>query len=270
MTDWSCTEQLQSVMKVGMGRVYVAHGPNGLAQTGGSQLFSPQATLDILEGAARSPDARTKAQVFMAAMGDDVRTLSSGTPFESQVREAVKRLVDSDPHALIHELKERSNVSGSSLVTYIEDLMEKGKPTDVNDLIGALRNDPHGPSSAVGDLSADEGAALGFVTGATATAINNQSDGAEAKADRLKNLFGAAFGLAGSPHGAAAGASAVANGIVADAFDQAVLDVKERNGKVQDAIYEVALPRNEDGFLVQGPGRDAFHAALSTYTGRTG
>ena len=263
-------DQLQAVMKVGFGRVHVPHGPNGLAQTGGSQLFSPQATLDILDAAARSPDARTKAQVFMAAMGDDVRTLPSGTPFESQVRDAVKRLVDSDPHALVYELKERSNPSGSTLVTYIEDSMEKGKPGEVNDLIGALRNDPNGPNGTVVDLSAKEGEVLGFAIGATTTAINNRSDSAEAKADQLKNLFGGAFGVAGSSNGVTGGASAAVNAIVADAFDQAVLNVKENNGKVQDAIYEAALPRDGDGYLVRGSGRDAFHDALSTYIGRSG
>ena len=241
--------QLQAVMTVGLGRQHIV---DFSGRTAGMDIYRSSASLHILEGAARSSDPEIKGRVFEAATGQ-FQMLEGGT-MDQPFTDAVTKLVQSDPVALVDELKGRTDLSGRSLTAYMKEMLTSGNEHEVRNLMVQMQQGSDGKGNAY-ERFADPNLAhnLGFFAGATAAAINSISDDAESQADLLKNVFGAGFGAAGAANPAAGVIASVGNGITSIAIDDIVDDVKEENMDLKRALFELGMPRGPDGKINPGP-----------------
>lgn len=244
--------QLEAVMKVGLGRQHIV---DFSGQTAGTDVYRSSASLHILEGAAKSSDPEVKGRVFEAATGQ-FQMLEGGS-MDKTFTDAVTKLVQSDPVALVDELKGRTDLSGKSLTAYMKEMLTSGNEQEVRNLMIQMQQGRDGKGNAY-ERFADPNLAhnLGFFAGATAAAINSISDDAESQGDLLKNIFGTGFGAAGAANPAAGAIASVGNGITAIAIDDIVNNVKEENMELKRAIFELGMPRGPDGKINPGPQGD--------------
>ena len=252
--------QLKAVMTVGLGRNYVA---DYTGMRAGTTFFEPSATLGILDAATKSSDPEVKGRVFEAAT--EQFDLVDGSAVDGPLRDAMTKLVQSDPNGLVNELQTRTDPTGKSLVAYTQKMLEAGKKTELQNLLVQLQQGNDGKGNAYQNFSnPDVARNVGFFAGATAAAINNISDNAQARGDLLKNIFGTGFGAAGAYNFPVGVVASVGNGLTSVVIDDIVDGVKNGNKDLKQAMYELAIPRGPDGKInMAGTGYDAFNASFA-------
>jgi hypothetical protein len=244
--------QLQAVMTVGLGRQHIV---DFSGRTAGTDIYRSSASLNILDGAAKSSDPEVKGRVFEAATGQ-FQMLEGGS-MDKTYTDAVTKLVKSDPVTLVDELKSRTDLSGKSLTAYLKEMLGSGNEQDVRNLLVQMQQGNDGKGNAY-ERFADPNLAhnLGFFAGATAAAINSIADDAESQGDLLKNIFGAGFGAAGAANPAAGVIASVGNGITSIAIDDIINNLNGDSTELKRAIFELGMPRGPDGKINPGPERD--------------
>ena len=132
-------------------------------------------------------------------------------------------------------------------------------------LLVVTRDDTHGTGNAFENFSDPAFARnLGFMTGAIAAAINSITGDAQAQADMLGNIFGVGFGLGGMANPPAGVIATVGNGITSAIISDIIDGVAEGNTDLKQAMYELAIPRGEEGEVnMAGTGYDAFNASFA-------
>lgn len=252
--------QLEDVLAVGLGRNYVAD-PTGY--TAGTYYFEPSAALGIIEAAANSSDVQVKGAVFAAAT-EHFNTLEGQTP-DAAYTEALTQLIQSDPSGLVNELQSRTDVTGGSLAAYAKEMINSGNEQDLQNLLVQMQQGNDGTGNAFENFSDPAFARnLGFMTGAIAAAINSITGDAQAQADMLGNIFGVGFGLGGMANPPAGVIATVGNGITSAIISDIIDGVAEGNTDLKQAMYELAIPRGEEGEVnMAGTGYDAFNASFA-------
>ena len=236
--------------------------------------YDPALLTGIVDAAARSDDAATKARIFEGAAGQLQDIQDAGglmTPYIGQsgdvsaVAEAMGNLLGSDPNGIVTQLRTSADPSGQAMVSYTAGLLASGQEDRVRDTIIRLQQGNDGSGNAY-DAFKDPVVSrnLGYFTGATAAAINNVTSDREAQADMLKNIFGAGFGAAGAANPAAGVIASVGNGITAQAIDSIVDAVADGDRELKQALYELGIPRDASGAINDdGPGVDSYNAAFA-------
>lgn len=236
--------------------------------------YDPALLAGIVNAAARSDDAATKARIFEGAAGQLQDIQDTGglfTPYVGQkddvsaVADAMGHLLGSDPKGIVTQLRTSNDPSGQAVVSYTAGLLASGQEDRVRDTIVRLQQGNDGTSNAY-DAFKDPVVSrnLGYFTGATAAAINDVTSGREAEADMLKNIFGAGFGAAGAANPAAGVIASVGNGITAQTIDSIVDAVAEGDKELKQALYELGIPRDAGGAINDdGPGADSYNAAFA-------
>jgi hypothetical protein len=244
--------QLQAVMTVGLGRQHIV---DFSGRTAGMDIYRSSASLNILDGAAKSNDPEVKGRVFEAATGQ-FQMLEGGS-MDKTYTDAVTKLVKSDPVTLVDELKNRTDLSGKSLTAYLKEMLGSGNEKEVRNLLVQMQQGNDGKGNAY-ERFADPNMAhnLGFFAGATAAAINSIADDAESQGDLLKNIFGAGFGAAGAANPAAGVIASVGNGITSMTIDDIINKVNGDSTELKRAIFELGMPRGPDGKINPGPNGD--------------
>lgn len=252
--------QLEDVIAVGLGRDFY---PDFSGQTAGSYSFDPSAALGIIEAATNSADLQVKGAVFEAAT-KHFNTVDGQAP-DNSYRDAITSLIKSDPNGLVNELQSRTDLTGSSLADYAKEMLESGKEQDLRNLLVQMQQGNDGTGNAFENFSDPAFARnLGFLTGSIAAAINSITDDAQSQGDLLKNIFGTAFGAGGAANPAAGVIASVGNGITSVTIDSIVDSVKDGNKDLKQALYELAIPRGQDGSVnMTGTGYDAFNASYA-------
>lgn len=236
--------------------------------------YDPALLAGIVNAAARSDDAATKARIFEGA-ADQLQDIQDAgglfTPYVGQkddisaVADAMGNLLDSDPNGIVTQLRTSNDPSGQAMVSYTAGLLASGQEDRVRDTIVRLQQGNDGAGNAY-DAFKDPVVSrnLGYFTGATAAAINDVTSGREAEADMLKNIFGAGFGAAGAANPAAGVIASVGNGITAQAIDSIVDAVAEGDKELKQALYELGIPRDASGAINdEGAGVDSYNAAFA-------
>jgi hypothetical protein len=236
--------------------------------------YDPALLADIVNAAARSDDAATKARVFEGAAGQLQDIQDAGglmTPYIGQsddvaaVADAMGNLLDSDPNGIVTQLRTNNDPAGQAMVSYTAGLLASGQEDRVRDTIVRLQQGNDGSGNAY-DAFKDPVVSrnLGYFTGATAAAINDVTSDREAQADMLKNIFGAGFGAAGAANPAAGVIASIGNGITAQTIDSIVDAVADGDKELKQALYELGIPRDASGAINDdGPGVDSYNAAFA-------
>ena len=233
----------------------------GLGHQEGTAYFVPFTAMAIIDAATRSGDLQAKAAVFEAASTQF--NLMNGTMFEGAYMESVAKLIGSDPNGLVNELQSRSDLSGESLAEFSKWMLKTGQEDALRNLVVQMQQGNDGSGSAYERFSDPAYARnLGFMAGAIAAGINGLTDDKQGQADLLKNIFGAHFGAAGATDVGPGVVASVGNGITTAIIDQIVSDVADGGKDLKQAMYELAIPRNESAQVnMSGTGYDAFNAA---------
>ena len=255
--------QLEDVIAVGLGRNYYA---SASPYNAGSFSFDPSAALGIIDAASNSTDLQVKGAVFEAAT-KHFNTVDGLSP-DNSYRDAITDLIKSDPNGLVNELQFRTDVAGSSLVAYAKEMLESGQEQGLRDLIVQMQQGNDGQGNAFENFSDPAFARnLGFLTGATAAAINSITQDAEAQANMLKNIFGTLLFAGGAANPGATVIASLGNGITAAMIDGAVDKVKNGDGSAEtlkQALFDLAMPRDPEGNVnSEGTGYDAFVASYA-------
>ena len=236
--------------------------------------YDPALLADIVNAAARSDDAATKARIFEGAAGQLQDIQDAGglfTPYVGQqddvsaVADAMGNLLASDPNGIVTQLRTSNDPSGQAMVSYTAGLLASGQEDRVRDTIVRLQQGNDGSGNAY-DAFRDPVVSrnLGYFTGATGAAINDVTSDREAQADMLKNIFGAGFGAAGAANPAAGVVASVGNGITAQAIDSIVDAVADGDKELKQALYELGIPRDASGAINDGgAGVDSYNAAFA-------
>lgn len=236
--------------------------------------YDPALLADIVNAAARSDDAATKARVFEGVAGQLQDIQDAGglmTPYIGQsddvaaVADAMGNLLDSDPNGIVTQLRTNVDPSGQAMVSYTAGLLASGQEDRVRDTIIRLQQGNDGSGNAY-DAFKDPVVSrnLGYFTGATAASINDITSDREAQADMLKNIFGAGFGAAGAANPAAGVIASIGNGITAQTIDSIVDAVADGDKELKQALYELGIPRDASGAINDdGPGVDSYNAAFA-------
>lgn len=236
--------------------------------------YDPALLADIVNAAASSGDAATKARVFEGAAGQLQDIQDAGglmTPYIGQsddvaaVADAMGNLLDSDPNGIVTQLRTNLDPAGQAMVSYTAGLLASGQEDRLRDTIIRLQQGNDGSGNAY-DAFKDPVVSrnLGYFTGATAAAINDVTSDREAQADMLKNIFGAGFGAAGAANPAAGVIASIGNGITAQTIDSIVDAVADGDKELKQALYELGIPRDASGAINDdGPGVDSYNAAFA-------
>lgn len=261
-------DQLESVFEAAAG------GSMTSTQGSVSVNYEPQLLADLTAAAASSTSAEVKARVFDAAANQLEDIAGAGgflTPYIGQdtdvrqVTDAMSQLIDTDPNGITTELRTDVDPAGTAMVAYTGGLLASGQENAVRDLVVRLQQGNEGNGNAFENFQDPVVARnLGYFSGATAAAINNVTSDREAQADLLKNIFGAGFGAAGAANPVAGVITSVGNGITAQAIDDIVADVADGDKALKTALYELGIPRGDDGKISDaGSGYDSFNAAYA-------
>lgn len=265
-------DQLEAVLESAAGGSMTTVSGGHASST--SVDYDPGLLADIVNAAARSDDAATKARVFEGAAGQLQDIQDAGglmTPYIGQsedvsaVADAMGNLLDSDPNGIVTQLRTNNDPSGQAMVSYTAGLLASGQEDRVRDTIVRLQQGNDGGGNAY-DAFKDPVVSrnLGYFTGATAASINNITSDREAQADMLKNIFGAGFGAAGAANPAAGVIASVGNGITAQTIDSIVDAVADGDKELKQALYELGIPRDASGAINDdGPGVDSYNAAFA-------
>jgi len=266
---------LKDIMAVGLGRANIAD-PTG--STAGADVFNPSATLGIINAAASSKDPQVKALVFKAATAQykDVEGLTAENSYwnatTNSYRDAITKLVQSDPNGLVTELRTRTDITGNSLSVYAKEMLKETmkemlKPgmtedqrnqlsRDLRNLLIQMQQGNDKQGNAYNNFSDPAYARnLGFFAGAINAGLNSIADDAETQGKLLDTIFGTGFGAAGA---------SIGNAITSKIIDDNVDDVKKNAKDLKSAMYDLAIPRNSENETNQaGTGYDAFNAAFA-------
>lgn len=236
--------------------------------------FKPEMLTQIVNAAAASGNAQVKAQVFEGA-AEQLQNMEDSDGFNvlylnqsedlAQVRDAMNTLIKTDPNGIVNELRTRTDVSGGALVSWTQQMIAGGKTDDIRNLIVQLQQGNDGSGNAYQNF-ADPNTArtLGYFSGALAAGINNITDNRQEQAEFIGNIFGTAYGAAGAANPAAGVIASIGNGITQEVINGIVNDLESGDKDLKAALYELAIPRNDQGVINdQGTGYDAFNAAYA-------
>lgn len=245
--DGLSDSQLTAVLEAGLGRHYIAAGRSY------STFLDPSVTTAVLDAVAGSQDAQLKARVFEIGV-EQIGTLRENTlnpvgedGAVEQLTGSLNNIIDSDPNGVVTQLRTNFDVTGETMTAYNKELLASGNETQVRELIIQLQQGNDAQANAYRNFE-QPGVAynVGYYTGSTAAAINEITGDAEAQANMIKNIFGTAFGVAGTAGPAAGVIASVGNGITSATIDSIVSDVANDNKDVKQALYELSIPRGPD------------------------
>ena len=267
-------DQLESVMETAAGGSLSTFASPGGAGATTTVDYDPRALAAIVNAAAGSGDASTKARVFAAA-GEQLGEIKDAggllTPYVGQTddirvaTDAMTNLLRTDPNGITTQLRTGANPSGASMVAYTAGLMETGQTEVARDLIVRLQQGNDGTGNASQNFTDPVVARnLGYFTGATAAAINDVTSDRQDQANLLKNIFGAGFGAAGAANPVAGVIASVGNGITAQTIDSITSDVADGDKALKQAIFELGIPRDTSGRIDdRGTGYTDYNAAFA-------
>lgn len=272
-------DQLESVLEAAAGETMTTSPPissGGPGATGGAITvdYDPDLLASIVNTAASSTDAGTKARVFGGAADQLADIRDAGgllTPYIGQdedvrqVTDALTTLLDSDPNGIVTQLRTDVDPSGSAMVAYTGGLLASGQTDTIRNTIVRLQQGNDGSGNAFDNFSDPVVARnLGYFVGGTAAAINDVTSNREDQANLLKNIFGAGFGAAGAANPAAGVIASVGNGLTAQTIDSIVSDVADGDKELKQALYELGIPRDASGEITdEGSGYDSYNAAFA-------
>ena len=204
--------QLAAVLKAGEGERMTTYW--GAANP--STTFDPAVLTGVLNAAAASSDAQTKARVFDAAADTlrDIRdsdSLLSPNPgagdTAAQVAQGMTAIMNSDTRGVVDALNTR-DASGKALTSYLGEVLTES-PRSTNPVLGSQIAQLQGAgtasnASAFINTPENQGGKdfyrnaqnLGYYAGATEAAINKMNADDKTRADILTNAFNTVLSVA--------------------------------------------------------------------------
>ena len=277
--------QLAAVLKAGEGERMTTYW--GAANP--STTFDPAVLTGVLNAAAASSDAQTKARVFDAAADTlrDIRdsdSLLSPNPgagdTAAQVAQGMTAIMNSDTRGVVDALNTR-DASGKALTSYLGEVLTES-PRSTNPVLGSQIAQLQGAgtasnASAFINTPENQGGKdfyrnaqnLGYYAGATEAAINKMNADDKTRADILTNAFNTVLSVATTavtklPVSGKV-VSGLANGLSKELIREVTADVAAGRKTLRDALYDLALPRaNPTADRYRGPADPFFQSAANT------
>ena len=284
-------DQLAAVLKAGEGErvtTYASSMAGGALPTA-STTFDPSVLRGVLDAAANSGNAQTKARIFDAATGTlkDIRdsdSLLSPNPgagdTAAKVAAGMTAIMNSDTRGVVDALNTR-DASGKALTRYLSEVLTEN-PTSNNPVLGRQIAQLQGAgtasnASAFINTPENQGGKdfyrnaqnLGYYAGATEAAINKMNADDKTKADILTNAFSTVLSVATTavtrlPVSGKV-VSGLANGLSKELIREVTADVAAGRKSLRDALYDLALPRASAGAdRYRGPADPFFQSAANT------
>ena len=284
-------DQLAAVLKAGEGERVTTYAGSGMggALPNASTTFDPSVLRGMLDAAAHSGSAQTKARIFGAATGTlknirDSDSLLSPNPgagdTAAKVAEGMTAIMNSDTRGIVDALNTQ-DASGKALTRYLSEVLTEN-PTSSNPVLGRQIVQLQGAGSASNasafiNTPENQGGKdfyrnaqnLGYYAGATEAAINKMNADDKTKADILTNAFSTVLSVATTavtklPVSGKV-VSGLANGLSKELIREVTADVAAGRKSLRDALYDLALPRasaNADRY--RGPADPFFQSAANT------
>ena len=283
--------QLAAVLKAGEGERVTTYAGSvvGGAMPSASTTFDPAVLRGVLNTAALSGNAQTKARVFDAATSTlkDIRdsdSLLSPNPgagdTAAMVAAGMTAIMNSDTRGVVDALNTR-DASGKALTRYLSEVLTEN-PTSNNPVLGRQIAQLQGAgtasnASAFVNTPENQGGKdfyrnaqnLGYYAGATEAAINKMNADDKTKADILTNAFSTVLSVATTavtrlPVSGKV-VSGLANGLSKELIREVTADVAAGRKSLRDALYDLALPRaNPNADRYRGPADPFFQSAANT------
>ena len=257
---------LDAVIRAGEGTKTTSYtGSQGSSTTTDSRPLQ-----SILEAAATGRDPQLKAAVFESAARavqevkdtDQLLTPNVGADADAKrITDGMTAILDSDTTGVVRQLK-LDQPGGQALTGYVHDVIQQD-PSAGNRTIGTqlarlqqgndLNQNPldyvnNGISDGHGGQVYVNAQNLGYYSGAMQAGINKISADAKTQGDILTNVLTTAVsaGTGWAPTPVKVGGNVV-NGGIREAVREVVADVTSGNKSLQDALFQISLPKSADG-----------------------
>lgn len=267
--------QLKSVMKAASQEdIKSNYGGNSARLT-----FNPEPLVKLLDAVSSIKDPTQKARVFEAAAGQMKDISEAGNPLviaynkdeaAKQVRDALTKLIDSDPNGVVRELKE-NYYDGKGITNYLKGMLngseqDRAKVADTlahllkgNDLKGApMEIFSRETTGTDGKPFRQNAETIGYFSGGILAATKQITSDRSKQADIFKNVFGTIAGAAGAANPAAGVSAAIINGLTADIVNRVVDKLNTGTTDANQALIELVVPRDAQGNIYRGEAKGDF------------
>ena len=284
--------QLAAVLKAGEGERITSYSgamAGGSVMPNASTTFDPAVLRGVLDAAAASGNAQTKARIFDAAASTlkdirDSNSLLSPNPgagdTASKVAAGMTAIMNSDTRGVVDALNTR-DASGKALTGYLSEVLTEN-PAANNPVLGRQIAQLQGAgtasnASAFINTPENQGGKdfyrnaqnLGYYAGATEAAINKMNADDKTQADILTNAFSTVLTAATTavtrlPVSGRV-VSGLANGLTKELIREVTADVAAGRKSLREALYDLALPRaSPTADRYRGPADPFFQSAANT------